>query len=140
MARFISKISNLPESAGVADLSGCGVNNENVQSLVDALNLKPSITILILDYNGISDNGLIELAKLKYIQVLDLRRNPICGGISALASNEVFEFIGLCNTSVGDEALAPLNNIKRKNKLILGLSECGPAKVASKNPNITFNF
>lgn len=138
--RFIEIIHDLPESESSLYIDNAGMNDEDVPSLVAALNAKPSITILSLDYNNIGDKGAEELAKLKYVSYLILDRNNIASGVYNLASNETFEMIRLKSNNISEDDLIPLLKIQRKKQVTLALGQNVLKGIASKNPNIKFDY
>lgn len=59
------------------DLGSHGVNDQDVEALVNALNKNSKIKDLDLSRNNISSEGVKSLLKLKYIKIINLKQNNV---------------------------------------------------------------
>jgi hypothetical protein len=85
---------------------------------------------LDLDGTSVTDSGLMHLANLTTLQMIDLEGTRIQGdGLRALRGNEQLAWIILDNTSIDDEALQylaafpALENVRLRN--VRGISDAG---------------
>lgn len=104
------------------DLNGCGIDDDIIQEVVNAINENDNITALLLADNVLTDAAIGSLNSLQRITQLNVTHNDISNaGALALIRNKQFTHLYLSKNTLIDNEIVPAI-LKEATQIVLNLA------------------